>query len=325
MAKKTLNVENMFQQISGSFDKANKSGGNSIYNDILKFEMDKDYIIRLLPYREDLEDGTVHAYTYRGWKSKSTGKYVEVLDPPSDVVNPIQAHSSTLTNQLRPLKLDKEDPRMVDARKLWSKKAWLLNCYVISDPTNPDNEGTVKILKVGKQLWDIIDTHVHGERKDEFGWKCFDPTANGCSLKIKALDNGSGKFSEYTKSYFMSPSEIDGVSDNEERIEEIFDACFDLKTVFPIKTEDEIQEILDIHFKNEEGDKAPTSFGDIDKILDEEVEDEDEDEDEEVEEEEVEEAPKQNKKTTTKETKTKKKETKKVEDEDDLDDLIANL
>jgi hypothetical protein len=318
MAKKTLNVENMFQQISGSFDKAKQSGGG-IYNDILKFEMDKDYIVRLLPYREDLDE-TVHSYTYRGWVSKSTGKYVEVLDPPpsSDVVNPIQAYSTTLTNKLRPLKLDKEDPRMIDARKLWNKKAWLINCYVISDPTKPDNEGTVKILKVGKQLWDIIDTHVNGEREAEFGWKCFDPTAKGCNFKIKAVDNGSGKYSEYTKSYFMTPSEIDGVSDNEERIEEIFDACFDLKAVFPIKTEDEIQEILDIHFKNEEGDKAPTSFGDIDKILDEDVDvDTDDDADDDVEE--VEEVQKPSKKKET------KKETKKVEDDDDLDDLIANL
>lgn len=319
MAKKSLNVENMFQKINESFNKANKSGGG-IYKDILKFEMDKDYVVRLLPYFEDQEN-TVYAYTYRGWTSKSTGKYVEVLDPPSDEVNPIQAYSTTLTNQLRPLKLDKEDPRMKDARNLWNKKGWLINCYVISDPTNPDNEGTVKILKVGKQLWDIIDTHVHGERKDEFGWKCFDPSAKGCSLKIKALDNGSGKYSEYTKSYFMSPSEIEGVSDNDERIEEIFDACFDLKTIFPIKTESEIQEILDTHFKGEVAEQAPTSFGDIDSILD--SEDNEEEVEEEIEEEVEEEKPEPVKTKTTKKSEPKKKEVSK--DEDDIDDLIANL
>lgn len=320
MSKKSLNVENMFQKINESFDKANKRGGG-IYKDILRFEMDKDYVVRLLPYREDPEN-TVYSYTYRGWTSKSTGKYVEVLDPPYDEVNPIQAYSTTLTNQLRALKLDKEDPRMKDARMIWSRKGWLINCYVISDPTNPDNEGTVKILKVGKQLWDIIDTYVHGERKDEFGWRCFDPSAKGCNLKIKAQDNGSGKYSEYTKSYFMSPSEIEGVSDNDERIEEFFDACFDLKTVYPIKTESEIQEILDTHFKGEVAEQAPTSFGDIDSILD--SEDEEEDVDEEIEEEVAEEEPEPVKtKTTSKKTESKKKEVSK--DEDDIDDLIANL
>lgn len=313
MTKKSLNVENMFQKINESFDKANKSGGG-IYKDILKFEMDKDYIVRLLPYFEDPEY-TVYSYTYRGWVSKSTGKYVEVIDPPSDEVNPIQAYSTTLTNNLRPLKLDKEDPRMIDARKLWNKKGWLINCYVVSDPTNPDNEGTVKILKVGKQLWDVIDTHVHGERKDEFGWKCFDLSAKGCNLKIKAQDNGSGKYSEYTKSYFMSPSPIEGVSDNDERIEELYGECFDLRAVFPVKTESEIQELLDTHFKGEVAEQAPVSFGDIDSIIDSDVPYEEE-------EEEKEEVAPAKKKVSTKKSETSKKN---VEDDDDIDNLIANL
>jgi hypothetical protein len=302
----------MFQKISGSFQKANKQGGG-IYNDILRFEKGKDYIVRLLPYRENL-DNTIHSYSYRGFVSKSTGKYVEAIDP-TDTPNPIAAYSTTLTNQLRPLKLDKEDPRMVDARKLWAKRSWLINCYVISDPTNPDNEGTVKILKMGAQLHDIVDEHIEGERAEEFGWRCFDPSANGCNFKIKVVDNGGG-YPKYDKSYFMSPSEIDGVTGNDERIEEIFDSCFDLTTIFPVKTEEELQDFLDTHFKGEVAESAPASFGDIDSILDSE-DDDGQEEDEQEEPEPV------KKKTVSKKTETKKKEV--VEDEDDIDDLIANL
>lgn len=318
MAKKTLNVESMFQKISGSFQKANKQGGG-IYNNILRFEKGKDYVVRLLPYAKN-PDNTIYSYSYRGFVSKSTGKYVEVIDP-IDTVNPIATHSTTLTNQLRPLKLDKEDPRMVDARKLWAKRSWLINCYVISDPTNPDNEGTVKILKMGAQLHDIVDEHVEGERSEEFGWKCFDPSANGCNFKIKVVDNGGG-YPKYDKSYFMSPSEIEGVTGNDERIEEIFDACFDLTTVFPVKTESELQDFLDTHFKGEVAEQAPTSFGDIDSILD--SEDDEEEVEEEIEEDVDEEDPEPVKtKTTSKKSEPKKKEVSK--DEDDIDDLIANL
>ncbi len=266
MSNEKLNVQNMFQKISNSFEKASKRGGGGAYKDIMRFEKGKDYVVRLLPYRDDL-DSTIYHLQYRGWKSKSTAKYVEFVDPPSDEVNPIQIYSSKLTDKLRPLRLDKDDPRMKRARELWGKDAWLLNCYIVSDPTNPDNEGQVKILRLGKKLYDIVHEHVEGERKDEYGYKCFDPSASGCSFKIRVVDNGAG-YANYDKSYFMQPSEIEGLSDNDSKIDEVFSSCFELKTLFPVKSQEELEDAIEVHFEGSEEEPAPSSFGDIDDILD---------------------------------------------------------
>jgi hypothetical protein len=304
-----LDIESLCQGIANSFSKANKKGGG-IYKDILKFEKGKDYIVRLLPYRPAPEK-TIHHYTYRGWKSKSTGKYVEFVDPPATEVNPIQVYSSKLTDELRPLKLDKDDPRMKNARNLWNNDAWLMNCYVISDPSNPDNEGEVKILKMGKQIWDIVHEHYEGDRKDEFGFKIVNPTAAGCNFKIRAVDNGGG-YAKYDKSYFMTPSTIEGVSDNPDALNEILDACFDLETVFPVKSTEELEDAIKVHFLGE-SDDAPTSFADIDSVLD------DDGQEEEVEQEEEQPKPK---------NKAAKKTTKKKEEDSsdfDVDAMLADL
>jgi hypothetical protein len=307
-----LNMESLFSKISGSFEKASKRGGGGVYKDIMRFEKGKDYVVRLLPYVKDAED-TIYNLQYRGWKSKSTGKYVEFTDPPRDEINPIQIYSSKLSDKLKARKLPVDDPEMKRARDLWSKNSWLINCYVVSDPTNPDNEGQVKILKLGKKLYDIVYEHVEGDRSDEFGMKCFNPTSSGCNFKIRVVDNGAG-YANYDKSYFMQPSEIEGLSDNEEKVGDVLDSCFELKNLFPSKSTEELEEAIQIHFEGNTED-APTSYGDINDILDEKDEDEDEDEDDD--EEEVEE-----------ETPKQKKSSKKQEDDDgddDLDSLLADL
>ena len=314
-----LNMESLFSKISGSFEKASKRGGGGVYKDIMRFEKGKDYVVRLLPYVKDAED-TIYNLQYRGWVSKSTGKYVEFTDPPEGEVNPIHIYSSKLGNKLKARKLTPDDPEMKRARNLWGKNSWLINCYVVSDPTNPDNEGQVKILKLGKKLYDIVYEHVEGDRSDEFGMKCFNPTSAGCSFKIRVVDNGAG-YANYDKSYFMQPSEIEGLSDNEEKIDDVLESCFELKTLFPSKSTEELEEAIQIHFEGNSED-APSSYGDIDDILDDKKgddgdENEDEDEDE-VEDEVEEETPKQ-KKTS------KKQEREDDDDGDDLDSLLAEL
>jgi hypothetical protein len=276
MPKKKLDIESMYQKITDSFESASKKGGDGIYKNILRFEKGKDYIVRLLPNIHDLEK-TVFNYSYRGWTSKATGKYVEFIDPPTDELNPIQAYSTTISNSLRGKNLHKDDPRMKFSRNLWARKAWLVNCYVISDPSNPDNEGEVRILKMGSQLWDIVHEHYKGDRADEFGIKIFDPTAKGCNFKIKAVDNGGG-YPKYDKSYFMSPSDIDGLSDNQDKIQEVFDKTFDLATIFPVKTREELENAVNIHIKggtNDSGGSEAPSFKDIDELIDDKSESDD--------------------------------------------------
>jgi hypothetical protein len=249
----TLDMDSLFDEISSGFKKESSTGGSSFYKDILKFEKDKDYIVRLLPNRKDAEH-TIYPIEYHGWKSCSTGKYMEVVDPSRlDLPNPIKQYSYELGAKLKALKLDVTDPRMIRGRSIWTNGTWLLNCYVISDPTNPENEGKVKIIRAGSVLFnDVIHDHWKGERADEYGNRIFDPSSNGCNLKIRCTDKGGNSTSkmnvEYNKSYFMSASAIEGVSDSLEKMIETLDSCHDLTSVYPIKTEEELKEILNTHF-----------------------------------------------------------------------------
>jgi len=240
-------VENMFERIQDSFDKSNKPTGGGMYKDFLYFEKGKDYIVRLLPFAKAPED-TIYSFKCHKWKSNSTGKYVEYLDPTMwDSPNPISQYSRKKWNEATSAGAVKGDPRLEELKKIFPKDQFLINCYVITDPTNPDNEGQVKILRMGKQLHDIVNQHFLGERKDEFGIKIVDPSAKGCNLKIKVEDNGGG-YPKYDKSYFMSSSEIEGVSQNPDKIRDIFDQCHNLKEIFPTLSYEDLKKEFEMHW-----------------------------------------------------------------------------
>lgn len=312
-------LDNMFEQIQNSFEKSNKSTGGGIYKDFMFFEKGKDYIVRLLPYAKDPAK-TIYKFKYHKWKSKMTDKFVEFLDPTMwDAPNPISQYSRKKWGEMKIAGIteNKEDPRVKDVKSLFPKDGFLMNCYVIKDPTNPDNEGEVKILRMGKQLHDIVNEHFLGERKDEFGLRVLDLSAKGCNFKIKVEDNGGG-YPKYDKSYFMSASEIEGVSDNKAQIKEIWEKCFDLTSIFPTLDYDQLKAQFESHFLNADGSsthssggKAP-SFDDISSLID---ENEDEGSDESEKEVVEEEKPKA----------SKPKLEKKEESVDDIDAMLAGL
>lgn len=236
--------ESLFESIK---DSMNNNNTGSQFNDILRFEKDKTYTVRLLPYMENPKQ-SVYPYRYHGWKSASTGNYVEYLDSSMyGEPNPIAKYSYDEGVRLNINKLDDKNPAKIKARQLWKKKAWLFNCYVIEDPTNPDNEGQVKIIKMGKQLYDIYESHFSGERKSEFGMKIWSPNSSGCDLKIVVKKN-EGDYPSYVTSYFTSPKEIPGIGDDQDKIKEILADCKDLYTVFPQKTYEEMKEAIELHY-----------------------------------------------------------------------------
>lgn len=241
----------LFQKIQNSFDSA-KKGNGGLYKDFLYFQKGKDYIVRLLPYMVNPENTIFHAKMHT-WKSKVTDKRVEFIDPSLfGEPNPISNYSLKRWKELKAQGGNHkiEGSEMHTLITLFPKDQYLINCYVISDPSNPENEGTVKILKIGSQIHSIVTDHFSGERKDEFGIRIFDLTAKGCNLKIRCEENSDKKmsFPKYDRSYFMSPSSIDGVSDDPERIKEIHNQCHDLKTVYPLLPYNELKENFEKHW-----------------------------------------------------------------------------
>jgi hypothetical protein len=217
----------------------NKNNIESSFKDFLKMEKDKTYVVRLIPNVENINNSWFE-YAQHIFKSNVTGKTISTLCPNTYKEKcPICEYRSkiwatkdqTLIDQIKPLK---------------KSEKWLYNAYVISDPSNPSNQGQVKFLNAGSQLEKIIDSARFGDDKEEFGHRIFDLSSNGCNLQVKVEVNEGG-YPTYVSSRFKSPSKIDSL-DTDDKIDDIYSNWKPLDTIFKKKTYDEIKSLLDIHF-----------------------------------------------------------------------------
>lgn len=126
------------------------------------------------------------------------------------------------------------------------KTKTLVNVYVVDDPVNPENNGTVKVLQYGQQLEAIIKSAWEGEDKDDIGIRMFDFSENGCNLRIK-VELNQGGFLNYSSSKFLNPSRLNV------NVDEIMNQKHDLHSFVKIRTKDELQKMLDVDFF---GDKS---------------------------------------------------------------------
>jgi hypothetical protein len=231
-------TKNMFNEIKASLsDKKDSS-----YKEIMKFEPGKTYVVRLVPNVTDPKS-TMYHYYHHSWNSLCTGQFVTTLCPstygeqcPIDqlVLKTYNTGSAEEKEKIKPIT---------------RKENWFVNAYVITDPTNPDNEGKVKVIRYGKELAKIINAAIDGDDADEFGVKIFD-VAEGCSLKIKCESRtgmgGSRAFVTYSASKFTSPSKLEGI--DAKKLDAIYEAAHDLSKFNKPKTYAELQRMLDQHF-----------------------------------------------------------------------------
>ena len=102
------------------------------------------------------------------------------------------------------------------ARKQKRRLTYISNVYVVKDPANPQNEGTVRLYKFGKKIWDKLNDKMNPQFEDETPVNPFD-LWEGCNFKIKIrkLDG----FSNYDKSEFENPSPL---NEDDSKMEEIW-------------------------------------------------------------------------------------------------------
>jgi gp32 DNA binding protein like len=244
----------------------NKSANyDSGFKDFLKLETDKTYVVRLIPNVEDISKTWYH-YSQHIWESIVTGKKVSTLCPNTYKEKcPICEYRSKIWATKNQDLIDGINP----TRK---NKRWLYNVFVIKDPTNPENEGKIKLLNAGEQLEKVIEEARSGEFKDEFGYKIFDLSSNGCNLNIK-VEKNKGGYPTYVSSRFTSPSKIDALS-TDAAIDEVHSNIKALDTIFKVRTYNEVKDLLDIHFLGK--DKSTVTDDSIDDVK---VESNDEDDD----------------------------------------------
>lgn len=261
----TMFTPSMFQSIKDALAKDNTKS-NSSYRDILKTEIGKTYTVRILPNLKSNEK-TFFRYFVQGWTSHSTGKYVQEVSLQSfGERDPISEERYKL------IKLGSEEDKK-KAEEVSRSEKHLVNVYVIDDPTNPENNGTVKILRYGNQLHKIIDSSINGEDSVDFGMRVFQLDDKGVNLKIKVdKQMVKGKpVPNYTSSRFTSPTDLHL---SESKIEEIYNSIHDLQAVVTAKTADELRAVWQEHFvsggntfsqpevetENESPVSAPTSL-----------------------------------------------------------------
>lgn len=236
-------TSSLFESIKETLTK--NTNTESAFKDFLKMEVDKTYIIRLIPNVKNPERTMFHYYNHT-WKSNLNNQIVSVLCPNTYGDRcPIDEYRSKIYN-------GKNESEIERIRPIKRNENWLVNVFVIKDPTNPENQGKVKILRYGKQLAKIIESAISGDDADEFGEKIFDLSENGCNLKIK-VEKNEGGYATYVGSKFMSPSKLEG-SDN---VDELYNSINELDAIFEHKSYDDVKKLFKVHFLGEVEDSKP--------------------------------------------------------------------
>jgi len=247
---------NMFESIKSALDKAKTKTGSSAYRNILSLEPgEKPYVVRLLPNIKNPEETILHYY-HHGWNSIATGQYASITSPSTwgDRCPVSELYFKVLR--------DGSDAEKERAKaNLRRKENWLVNVYVVNDPKKPENNGTIKVLRYGKQLDKIIQSAINGDDSEEFGAKIFDLSDEGCNLRIKVElvsdKPGAPKYPTYTSSKFLNASAIDGL--DESKIQDIYNGIYDLNTFVDRKSNDEIKAFIDEHYFGASAESAPAA------------------------------------------------------------------
>ena len=130
----------------------------------------------MLPFASDPSKTFFH-YFQHGWNSFATGQYVSAVSPQTfGDRDPIGETRYKLYRG--------NESEKAQAGKIIRSEKWLANAYIVNDPVNPDNNGTVMILRYGKQLHKVIANAIEGDDAAELGPRIFDLGEGGCNLKI---------------------------------------------------------------------------------------------------------------------------------------------
>jgi len=164
-------------------------------------------VVRFLPAPdgEDLPWARTWNHGFQG----PGGWYIENSLTTLGQKDPVSEYNSQLWNS--GIEANKEI-----ARKQKRRLTYISNVYVIKDPANPQNEGTIRLYKFGKKIWDKLNDKMNPQFEDETPVNPFD-LWEGCNFKIKIrkLDG----FSNYDKSEFENPSVL---NEDEAKMEEIW-------------------------------------------------------------------------------------------------------
>jgi len=237
-----MTTKNMFESIRGAMAQTAQQTSTS---NIMRLKPSNTYTLRLVPFVKDPSKTFFHYYSH-GWVSEMTGQFQSAISPQT------WGERDPIAEARYRLSRTGSEEEKEKAKALNRKENWLVNVYVVKDPDNPENEGKVKILRFGRQLHKIVMEAMEGEEAEEFGEKIFDLSKEGCNFRVKVEEQGG--YPTYVSSRFAMPSQIAGVTSS--TIKDIYEQTFDLENVFPVKSYDELQTMLNEHYHGVTEDAA---------------------------------------------------------------------
>jgi hypothetical protein len=262
MNKGNVDITNMFDSIKESLENEKTQSSSGAYRNILKLSAnEKPYLVRLVPNVEDPSATFMHYY-HHGFTSNETGQYVDAISPST------WGDRCRLSEECFKLwkQVDnnggKESPDGKPianlARKLKRMEKRLVNVYVIDDPSKPENNGTIKILRMGIKLYAKVEEAM-GEAAEEFGSRIFDLSENGCTFRIKVEtttgnDKKDRQFTSYDNSRFMGSSAIEGMT--KEKNAEIYGNIYDLTDYVERPTAETLEGMINTHLYSNSGNAA---------------------------------------------------------------------
>jgi len=156
-------------------------------------------MIRFLPAPSvDGEDALPWVRVFSHGFQGPGGWYIENYLTTLNQKDPVSEYNSTLWNS--GIEANKEI-----ARKQKRRLNYIANVYVVSDPSNPENEGQIRIYKFGKKIFDKITEAMNPEFADETPVNPFDMW-EGANFKLK-IRNVEG-YRNYDKSEFADKSAL---------------------------------------------------------------------------------------------------------------------
>ena len=191
-------------------------------------------VIRFLPAAGDEELPFARLYTH-GFQGKG-GWFIENCPTTLGKKCPVCEANSELWNS--GLESDKDLAR---GRK--RRLSYISNILVVSDPTNPQNEGKVFLYKYGKKIFDKIQESMKPEFEDESPVDPFD-FWKGANFKLKVRKVAG--YINYDKSEFEAPTALfDG---DDSRLENLWKSEYSLQDIVApteFKSHEELKDKFD--------------------------------------------------------------------------------
>jgi hypothetical protein len=253
-ARKT-DLSKLTQEIEKLNTSTNKNGNNSGGDERLwKLTVDKagngHAILRFLPAPDGEDIPWVRIWDH-GFQGPG-GWYIENSLTTLGKKDPVSEHNSKLWNS------GIESNKDV-ARKQKRRLSYYSNVYVVSDPSNSENEGKVFLFKFGKKIFDKINDKMNPTYDDDEPINPFD-LWEGANFKLRARQVTG--FRNYDASEFDSQ---DALFDDDEKLEKTWKQEYSLQEFLEpknFKSYDDLNvrltKVLELEIEDE---TAGSSFG----------------------------------------------------------------